>query len=286
MHPNDLTSPTPGSIGALLVTSGRLTTTQANVVLEHQRRTGERFGDAAVRLGLVKPEAIRAALSAQFRYPYLAPGNHTVAPEVIAAYEPFTPAVERFRGLRARLMLRLLEMDRPTKAIAVVSPGEGEGRSYLVANLGVVFAQLGERTLIVDADLREPRQHALFGLENRQGLSHLLSGRVVTDDTVKHVPGLNLDVLPAGAVPPNPQELLLGPRLLPLIAELSHGYDIVLFDTSAAGTEDAVSLAARLGVALLVARRNATSLPATKALVKRLTESGCVIAGAAFSGKA
>ena len=94
-----------------------------------------------------------------------------------------------------------------------MSPGSGEGRSYITANLAVLFSQMGKRTLVIDADLRKPRQHRIFGLPGKIGLSALLAGRagaeVMCD--IPQLPGLT--VLPAGVLPPNPQELLSRPRL-------------------------------------------------------------------------
>ena len=109
-------------------------------------------------------------------------------------------------------MLRWFDTDPAHKALAIISGERREGRSYIAANLAVVFSQLGEHTLLIDADMRNPSQHKLFGLDNGGGLSAVLSGRG-RPVTVKHVPGLpDLWVLPAGAPPPNPLELLARPQ--------------------------------------------------------------------------
>ena len=91
-----------------------------------------------------------------------------------------------------------------TAALAVVSPGSGEGRSYITANLAVLFSQLGKRTLLIDADLRRPRQHRIFGLPGRIGLSGVLAGRAGAEAVceIKPLPGLS--VLPAGAAAAQP----------------------------------------------------------------------------------
>jgi receptor protein-tyrosine kinase len=273
----------PGSIGEILITQGRLKPDQAEMVLEDQRHTGQRFGDAAVRLRLVRPEDIRRALAAQFRYPFLQVGESKVSPEVIAAYDPFTPQVEALRGIRAQIILRSLDVERREKAIAVVSPRRGDGRSCLTANLAVVFAQLGERTLVIDGDLRNPRQHALFGLENRDGLSSVLAGRSAAHAAIQRVPGLNLSVLTSGPTPPNPQELLLGPTLLPLLTEIDRSFDVVLVDTPAADNADAYTLGARIGAALLVVARHKTRLEPARRLKETLEASGCMMLGAVMN---
>jgi Mrp family chromosome partitioning ATPase len=130
-------------------------------------------------------------------------------------------------------MLRWFKLDLRLKHLAIVSPGREEGRTYLAANLAVVFSQLGERTLLIDADMRHPRQHVLFGLPNRGGLSSLLAGRAGADVIELVAPLTNLSVLPAGPQPPNPQELLGRPVFQNFLAELDKEFDVVIIDTPA-----------------------------------------------------
>lgn len=219
----DLAERHPGqerSIGAILIDAGKLRAEDAERVLRLQREKQLRFGDAAMQLGLVSEVDIEQALSRQFDYPYLSRGESKVAEEVIAAYNPFAPQVEALRALRSQLVLRWFDTEPAHKALAITSPGRDEGRSWLAANLGVVFSQLGERTLVIDADMRSPRQHLLFGVDNRAGLSAILSGRS-SPDIIQQVPALrDLSVMPAGAVPPNPQELLARPTFGQLLQEL------------------------------------------------------------------
>ena len=126
--------------------------------------------------------------------------------------------MEHLRSLRTQLSLRWFENQQA--ALAIVSPGSGEGRSWIAANLAVLFAQTGKRTLLIDADLRRPRQHALFGIPERNGLSSILAGRAGLDGLTE-IPGVpDLTVLPAGVVPPNPQELLARPLFQRLINAL------------------------------------------------------------------
>ena len=105
-------------------------------------------------------------------------------------------------------MMRWFNPETRHNALAIMSPGAGEGRSFIAANLAIVFSQLGERTLLVDADLRTPSQQDLFKLGNNGGLSGLMANRVGSDAITRVPPLPGLYVLPAGAVPPNPQELL------------------------------------------------------------------------------
>src|SRR6185436_9716186 len=120
------------------------------------------------------------------------------------------PRAEELRGLRTQLMIRWAKAGVQHRVLAIVSPGAGEGRSYVAANLAVAFSQLGERTLLIDADLRRPRQHHIFNVSDRIGLSAVLSGRAGRS-AVAPVPEFGaLSLLTAGARPPNPQELLAG----------------------------------------------------------------------------
>jgi chain length determinant protein tyrosine kinase EpsG len=245
------------SIGAILVQAGRLSSEDAERILRRQREKGLRFGEAAMELGLLKTGDIEFALSRQFDHPYLVRGESKVSEEVVAAYAPFGHQSEALRALRGQLMLRWFDNNPVHKALAIVSADRKEGRSFLTANLGVVFSQLGMNTLVVDADMRNPSQHRLFGLNSGSGFSEALSGRG-SQVTIKHVAGLpDLWLLPAGALPPNPVELLARPRFPQLLAELAQKFSVILLDSpAAADCADAQTIAVRAGAALIVARKN------------------------------
>jgi len=245
------------TIGAVLVDAGRLKIEDAERILQLQRESNLSFGEAGLKLGLLSQADIDYALSRQFDHPYLQPSQSAVSTEVLAAYSPSAPQIEGFRALRSQLMLRWFDTEPVTKALAIISAERNEGRSFITANLAVVFSQLGERTLLVDADLRHPVQHRLFGLNNGVGLSTLLAERTGTE-AVQRVPGLlNLSVLPAGPVPPNPQELLERSVSRRLLQQLAPHFDVILLDTPAASeTADAQIIAIRSGAALIVARKN------------------------------
>ena len=251
--------PAAGRIGAILVEQGRLTAADAERIASLQREKGLRFGDAARALKLLTREDVEAALSRQFGLPYLQRGQSKVSQALVAAYEPFRPQVEALRALRSQLVLRWFDGDPARKALTVVSAARGEGRSFIAASLAVVFSQLGERTLLIDADLRHPSQHLLFGLDNRSGLSAVLSGRA-GPEALARIAGLpSLTVLPSGVAPPNPQELLARPLFAQLLDALTEQFDVILLDSPAASeTADAQTLVVRAGAALIVTRKNAT----------------------------
>jgi Mrp family chromosome partitioning ATPase len=139
---------------------------------------------------------------------------------------------------------------------------------------------LGQRTLLIDADLRQPRQQALFGLSQRQGLSDLLAGRV-GQQVLCAIEGLRcLSVLPAGTPVPNPQELLARPAFDQLLQSLAQDHAVVILDTPAASQcADAQTVAVRAGAALLLARRHASSLPRLAQLRQGLGSLGVALVG-------
>ena len=275
------------SLGGILVDSGLLKPEDAERVLMLQKEHNLRFGDAAVRLGLLSEADIQYALSRQFAYAYLrkAPGEKKpVSDELVAAYEPFSPRVEQLRAIRSQLMLRWFDKADQRQVLTVVGTERGEGRSYLAANLAVVFSQLGERTLLVDADLRNPRQHELFFLENKIGLSTVLSGRS-RDEAVVRIPDLaGLCVLPAGPVPPNPLELLNRLNFDEFLIQIKATFDVVIIDTPALSVgEDAAMIAVRTGAALAVARSSQTKVAAFTDLVQGLMNAGVSVVGSVLN---
>lgn len=285
LYSQSTTSPRNGSIGAILIDAGRLSVEDADRIQRVQKGQGKRFGDAGVALGLLTEEDIRFALASQFEYPYLAADDNSLSHELAAAYEPSSPVVEQLRVLRSQLMLRWFNAESRSEALAIVSPGQGEGRSFIAANLAIVFSQLGERTLLIDANLRTPRQHEIFKLGHNGGLSEVLAGRASEAAVVVKIPTLlDLYVLPAGPIPPNPQELLGRPTFAKALRSLSNDFDVVIMDTPAASNfADAQTIAARAGSALMLARNNHSSFPDVVELSSSLRHSGATLVGSVLN---
>jgi protein-tyrosine kinase len=274
-------------LGAILVEAGQLQPEDTERILQFQRQQNLRFGEAAVRLGLISEADIQFALSRQFAYAYLrkTPGDtRSLSDELVAAYQPFSSRVEQFRAVRSQLMLRWFSKAEERQVLTVVGVERGEGRTYLAANLAVVFSQLGERTLLVDADLRSPRQHLLFSLENRIGFSTLLAGRL-REEPIVRIPDLaGLSVLPAGPTPPNPLELLNRLNFDEFMISVKNAYDVVIVDTPALSVgEDAAMIAVRTGAALAVARCGATRVAEFSDLVQGLMDTGVAVVGSVMN---
>ena len=267
-------------IGAILVQAGRITLEDNERILRLQREQRLRFGDAAIQLRLLTPADIEFALSQQFNYPYLLRGNSSISEDLIAAYAPSGPHLEALRALRSELMLRWFDVDPSHRALAVVSAERREGRSFIAANLAVTFSLLGKRTLLIDADMRNPNQHTLFALDNRAGLSAVLSGRG-GPEAIQRIHGLlDLSVLPAGAQPPNPLELLAQPLFSQMLKELSREFEVILLDSPAtAECADAQTVAVRAGAALIVARKNVTRMWRVRGVSDAVAKSSALVVG-------
>jgi protein-tyrosine kinase len=267
-------------IGTLLMEEGRLSSKDVERIQRFASERGLRFGDAAVQLQLLTPDDVLFTLARQFDNPVLPLGGiGGVADEVIAAHNPASEQVEPLRALRSQLMLRWFP-SATRKVLAITSPERGEGRSWLAANLATTFAQIGVRTLLIDADMRHPRQHLLFNLGDAAGLCELLTGRAGKQVAQRLHPQLRLFVLPAGLLPPNPQELLSRPAFDVVIDRFAEKFDLLLLDTPASmHSADAQIIAAHAGSALLVARRNCTGHARLTATMKNMTEIGVNVVG-------
>lgn len=273
------------SIGEILVASGHLTHNDVLQITAEQVRTKLPFGQAAIKLNLLSIDELESALSSQFGFSYLSQTESGVAPEVVAAYQPHAPLTEQMRSLRVRLLLQQLAARGAPRSYAITSAMGGEGRSFIAANLAVVFSQLGERTLLIDADMRNPKQHKLFGLDSRAGLSSCLSGRAGLE-CASAVPELaSLSVLVAGPQAPNPQELLVRSAFTRLLLEASQQYEAIVIDTPPVSDfADAQIVCARAGSTVFVTRANGSDARRSQVAVAALKEAGARIAGAVVNG--
>jgi polysaccharide biosynthesis transport protein len=151
-------------------------------------------------------------------------------PLVVSLARPMSPAAEAYRSLRTSLQFTRQEHDLRT--ILVTSPAAAEGKTSTLSNLGAMFAQTGERVVLVSCDLRKPRLGEFFGEDERLGLTTAILGERAIEDLVRPLPGDdNLWLLPSGELPPNPAELLNGTRIREVFAELRRYFDLVLIDS-------------------------------------------------------
>jgi len=273
------------SMGEILIDLEKLDREDLTQIIEYQRENGLYFGEAAVDLKLVDQEDILQALSIQFGYTYDR-SEKILRKEMVMAYSPFGEQAEEFRTVRAQLLNNWLSSEQNT--LAIVSPEKGEGRSYVAANLALAFSQLGRPTLLIDADLRAPRQHDIFNFTRRIGLSMLLAGRISIED-LDALPDQissfqHLSVLGCGAIPPNPVELLSKSTFSLILRELKKYFDVIIIDTPpAAYMADVISIASVAGSALLVARAGRSKMENTKNLISDLAQARVKAVGAVIN---
>jgi len=266
------------NMGLMLVEQGKMTPDEVESVRRLQKAEGLRFGEAAQRLGLVTEADIQQVLARQFDYPYLQAGGGNYSPELMAAYQPFSAEVEMLRSVRSELMLRWFRPGR--KSLAIASANPGDGASLLAANLAVVISQLGEQTLLVDANLRNPSQHKIFNLAAGRGLADVLAGRAGLDMLEMAESFIDLSLLPAGSPVPNPQELISRASFVATNKTLCERFDIILYDTPAfSSAADALTIAARAGGVLLVVRKDHTRMADLTAFSDQLRRSGTEVVG-------
>jgi protein-tyrosine kinase len=270
-------------IGELLVRTGKLNELDIARVVALQKQKNLRFGEAARQMGLLSREDLERALAQQFDYPYVSERGSVLSPLLIAACDPFGAKAEAIRGLRGQLELRWFDDSR--KTLVVAAPRAGCGTSVVAANLAIAFAQLGERTLLIDANLRRPAQHNLFGLGAVEGLSSLLAGRSSLKELLRRVEPFNaLAVLCAGAKPPNPHELLSTVGFAYLIETAPAAFDIVIVDAPPLlECSDGQIATARARGCLLVARRHRTSLADMENAKQQLEPTRSSVVGVVLS---
>ncbi len=200
-------------------------------------------------------------------------------PMVVSLIEPTSPAAESYRSLRTSL--QFARQEQQLRSLVLTSPGVGEGKTATLANLGVVFAQAGERVLLVSCDLRRPRIGSFFGLEEHEGLTSVLLGQRTLEQTLLPVPDIDrLSLLPAGPVPPNPAELLNSARALDIFMRLRDQYDLVLIDSPPVlPVTDAAILSQYADATLMLAAAGQTRRADLHRAVEKLDQVGAKILG-------
>lgn len=152
---------------------------------------------------------------------------------LIVHNNPKSPVAEAYRVLRTNI--QFASVDKPVQVMAVTSATPGEGKTTTIANLAITFAQSGSKVLLVDADLRKPTVHKVFGLFNATGVTTVLAHHVDYATCVDKTEVDNLSVLTSGPIPPNPSELLSSNAMKSLLERIKADYDIILIDSPPVG---------------------------------------------------
>ncbi|MFJ5444671.1 chain length determinant protein tyrosine kinase EpsG [Methylobacillus methanolivorans] len=269
------------SMGSLLLRMGKITAEDVERIAQFQKEREIRFGEAAISLGLINETDIAEVLARQFDYPYML-SSEDINSELIAAYQPFSHKAEILRGVRSQLMMHWFSPER--KSLVVSAVDSDHGVSHFIANLGVVFAQLGEKTLLIDANLRQPRLHKIFNSNEKRGLADILAGRVGFDVVEKIGFFDNLSLLNAGTIPPNPQELISKPIFNKLLSHYSTEYDVILIDTpSFSSGADVQTIAANSGGIFIVVKKNHSRINDLENIAEQLRNNGTPVVGSVLT---
>lgn len=287
-----------------LIARGRLTPDGAVRIEEAMRDRGLGFADAAIQLGLISREELAEAIEEARKAPKSGEGIVEGAihklffnrglpvkyvgmvkagPTLIMARDPDTSYSEQIRALRTELML-LNGASHSGNSIVVLSPCQGEGRTQLCAELAIAFSQLGQRTLLVDADLRRPKIHSLFESENYS----LGLGQALAMGSVPQLMGVekldHLSVLIAGRSVPNPLELLTNGHFQRQLTDWRKKYRMIIIDTPPI-TEfaDGLAIASFAEQVVVVGRSDSTPHKNMKEMLRRLGGTQARIVGAVIN---
>ena len=255
-------------IGEILVNKHGLDADSVAQVLRHSKTSKQSFGETAVRLKLVTAAAVDEALAEQFSASYISPESDSkLDRELVTLFNPNSEKTHNLRALRTRLSLQSESL-----SFAVTSGKSGEGCSFIAANLAVSFAQIGKKTILIDANVHDPRQHEMFALERTSGLTELVSPRESAGQHTVNIPSLSaLSVMTSGAMPPNAEELLCSARGARLIEMLKSQFEVVIVDTPSASVSSMQEwYANQLGQTLLVVQKHKSRWRETQRLAQRL----------------
>lgn len=206
--------------------------------------------------------------------------------EIITRTDPKSPVSEVFRTLRTNL--QYMKKNKACQTLVITSTVQGEGKSFISSNLAVTFAQASKKTLIIDADMRRPRQHTIFGIDMYPGLSNYLSGvnlsrnrhEISIEECVYKTKIDNLYLMPSGNIPPNPSELLQSRKLNTLLDELEPNFDIIIFDGAPCLlVTDSTIISRVVDATIIVASQNKTKMDDLREAKRRINHVGGKIAG-------
>jgi succinoglycan biosynthesis transport protein ExoP len=203
--------------------------------------------------------------------------------ELIPIREPNSIQAESYRSIRTTLLVS--SPPGKIKAILITSPLAREGKTVTVANLGITLAQANKRVVIVDADLRRPKQGRVFGLNGGWGLTHFISSFIDTTDLAKPTQFPNLFLISSGPIPTNPIELITSEKMDALVAFLKRSFDYILFDAPPLlAVSDALAMGPLVDGVILVTRGGQTPIPALKQAKFRLDDHKLRCLGVILNG--
>ncbi len=209
--------------------------------------------------------------------------GHRVESRLITHIDPKSPVSEAYRTLRTNLQFSKVEKELRT--ILVTSAGPKEGKSTTASNLAIAMAQAGNSVVLVDADLRRPLIHSVFGLDKDQGLTNYLAGSLPYEQLLHESFIENLKIVPSGVLPPNPSELLATNKMKDLLKKLQDDFDIVIIDSPPViAVTDASILSTIVDGTLLVVYAGQTERDAIKRAIMMLSSVSARLLGTVLNG--
>ncbi|MBS4456645.1 CpsD/CapB family tyrosine-protein kinase [Tuanshanicoccus lijuaniae] len=204
---------------------------------------------------------------------------------IVAFNNPKSIHAEQFRTIRTNL--EFVNLDKPVNSIVVTSSIPAEGKSTVSANIAHIMGATEKKVLIVDADLRKPTVHRTFNLTNERGLSTLFTQPDLKfNDVIQFSPELNLYLLPAGPIPPNPSELLSSAKMTHIMDELKKYFDLIIYDTPpVSAVTDAQIMATKVDGVVLVVREGYVTKDEVKNSKAALDNVNAKIFGYVMNGK-
>ena len=208
------------------------------------------------------------------------PRSASVAASGLAAHsDPMSDLAESCRSVRTAIYF--ISRSAPVKTLLVTSPNAGDGKTTFVSNLAIAMAQAGNRTLVLDANFRQPMLQTIYGAGKGTGLSEVLAGRTKVEDAITRTPVEGLDFLPCGPVPRNPSEMLNDEKFVALLKTLSTQYQFILLDSPPlSSVTDARILGATADATLFVVRAGVTSRKSAGQGLDSLLSVGTRVLGA------
>jgi protein-tyrosine kinase len=268
-----------------LLRLGYLSQEQTARVVAHQAERNLDFDQAALELGFITTDDLDNAREQLITSMALqSDTRRSVSEELTVIADPHSLRSEAVRLLRTQIIAQHIRSGR--RGLAMVSPVEDTGCSYLTANLAASLAQVGIKTLLIDANMRAPRIDGFFGLDPAgPGLSSYLSLELARPERAVNANVLpSLSIMAAGPQVARPQELLSGRRFRDGVNVLLREYDLVIFDTPPTNTSaDALTVAAAAGYALVVARRDVSYVNDVSTLVSQLAAARCPVIGSVLN---
>jgi capsular exopolysaccharide synthesis family protein len=270
--PDEPVSPRPGRNLALAVLLGVLGGAALAFLLEQLDTSITTREQVEERLGLPFLGIV----------PTIEHGRNDAQRDLFVHQHPKSVPAECLRSIRTNLVF--MSPEKPLRIILVTSSGPGEGKTTTAVSLAQIMADGGNRVLLIDADMRRPRVHQIFGLSKESGLSSLILGEGDLGEVVHDSGIANLSVLPCGPIPPNPSELLHTAAFSALLAKLAARYDRVIIDSPPAGVvSDALVISTHVDGTALVLKAGRTSRDAAARTVRALQDVNARVFGAVLN---